>query len=140
MITVFIDTSVIISGIFFSGQESQILDSGDFKLVTADICREETLEVVKRKFEDLSSRSLEKVLDEVEEALIDIELIEKEEYKDKIDETERCVDGKNDVRVLAAVLAYDPDYFITGDGDFRNEDVEERVDIIKSRNLLEKVR
>ncbi len=140
MITVFIDTSVIISGIFFSGQESQILDSGDFRLVTADICREETLEVVERKFEDLSSRSLEKVLDEVEEALIDIELIEEEEYKDKIDETERCVDGKNDVKVLAAVLARDPDYFITGDGDFWNEDVEDKVDLIKSRDLLEKVR
>ncbi|MFP4142129.1 MAG: putative toxin-antitoxin system toxin component, PIN family [Thermoplasmata archaeon] len=138
MITVFIDTNVIISGIFFSGLEANILDSRELRLVTADICREETLEVVERKFEDLSSRSLEKVLDEVEEALMDIEVVE--EYGDKMDIAERCVDGENDRKVLAAVLAYEPDHFVTGDGDFDDEDVKERVDIIESRELLEKIK
>ncbi|MBS3790799.1 MAG: putative toxin-antitoxin system toxin component, PIN family [Candidatus Thermoplasmatota archaeon] len=138
MITVFIDTNVIISGIFFSGLEAKILDSRELRLVTADICREETLEVVERKFEVLSSRSLEKVLDEVEEALMDIEVVE--EYREKMDIAERCVEGENDRKVLAAVLAYEPDYFVTGDGDFHNEDVKERVDIIESRKLLEKIK
>jgi len=63
MKTVFIETIVIISGIFFSGLEAKVLDSRELRLVTADICREETLEVAERKFEDLSSTSLGKVLD-----------------------------------------------------------------------------
>jgi len=140
MITVFIDTNVIISGIFFSGLESKILDSRQLRLVTADICKEETLEVVERKFEDLSSRSLEKVLDEVEEALMDIDVIKEEEYREKMDVAENCVDGKNDRKVLAAVLAYEPDHFITGDGDFHNEEVRGKVDMIRSRDLLDKIR
>ncbi len=139
MITVFVDTNVIISGIFFSGQESKILDSRELKLVTADICREETLEVVERKFEELSSKSLENVIEEVEEALMDIEMIKEEEYREKMDIAERCVDGENDRKVLAAVLAYGPDYFITGDGHFQNEEVVEKVDMIASRDLLEKI-
>jgi len=140
MITVFVDTNVIISGIFFSGQESKILDSRELKLVTADICREETFEVVKRKFEELSSKSLENVLEEVEEAIMDIEVIKEEEYREKMDAAERCLDGENDRKVLAAVLAYEPDYFITGDGHFHNEEVEAGVDMIRSRDLLEKIR
>lgn len=138
MITVFIDTNIIISGIFFSGQESQILDSRELKLMTADICREETLEVVERKFEDLSSNSLENVLEEVEEALMDIEVIKEKGYREKMDIAEKYVDGENDRKVLAAVLAYQPDYFITSDGHFHNEEVEARVDMIRSRDLLEK--
>ncbi|MBS3816486.1 MAG: putative toxin-antitoxin system toxin component, PIN family [Candidatus Thermoplasmatota archaeon] len=138
MITVFIDTNVIISGMFFSGLEAKILDSRELKLVSTNICREETLEVVERKFEDLSSRSLEKVLDEVEEALMDIEVVEG--YREKMGVSKRCVEGENDRKVLAAVLSYEPDYFVTGDGDFHNEEVEERVEIIESRELLEKVK
>jgi len=140
MLTVFVDTNVIISGIFFSGLESKILDSRDLKLVTADICKEETVEVVKRKFDELSSNSLEKVLKEVEDALMDIDLIDEEEYRGKMDAAERCVDGKNDRKVLAAVLAYEPDHFITGDGDFYNEEVKDKVDMIRSRDLLEKLK
>ncbi len=139
MLTVFIDTNVIISGIFFSGQESKILDSRELKLVTADICREETLEIVERKFEELSSRSLENVQEEVEEAIMDIEVIKEEGYREKMDIAEKCVGGENDRKVLAAVLAYGPDHFITGDGHFHNEEVEARVDMIKSRDLLEKI-
>ena len=140
MITVFVDTNVIISGIFFSGQESKILDSRELKLVTADICREETFEVVKRNFEELSSKSFENVLEEVEEAIMDIEVIKEEEYRKKMDIAERYLDGENDRKVLAAVLAYELDYFITGDGHFHNEGVEKKVDIIKSTDLLEEIK
>ncbi|MFW5898602.1 MAG: putative toxin-antitoxin system toxin component, PIN family [Candidatus Saliniplasma sp.] len=140
MLKVFIDTNIIISGIFFSGLESKILDSRDLRLVTADICREETMEVVKRKFNDLGSKSLDKVLEEVEEALMDIEFIKEEEYRSEMDFAKKCVRGENDIKVLAAVIAVEPDHFITGDSDFHKEEVEEKVDLITSRELLDKIR
>lgn len=107
-------------------------------MVTADICKEETLEVVERKFDDLSSKSLAKVLEEVGLALIDIDIVE--EYEGKMEEAKRYIQGKNDRKVLAAVLKVEPDYFITGDGDFHEKEIEEKVDMIKSRELLEKIR
>jgi len=139
MISVFVDTNIIISGIFFSGLEAEVLRYKDIKLVSADICKEETLEVAERKFDELSSKSLEKVLHEVEEALLDIDFIGRNEYEGKIQEAEKLVDGENDSKVLAAVLYIEPDHFITGDDDFHNEGVKERVDIIKSRELLDKI-
>ncbi len=71
---------------------------------------------------------------------MDIEVIKEEEYREKMDAAERCLDGENDRKVLAAVLAYEPDFFITGDGHFHNEEVEKKVDIIKSRDLLEEIK
>ena len=140
MISVFVDTNIIISGLFFSGLEAEILNSKGIRLITADICKEETIEVVERKFDDLSSGSLETVIHEVEEAFLDIDVIVEREYEAKIGEAGGCVKGDNDRKVLAAVLTVRPDYFITGDEDFYNDDVEERVEIVKSRELLEHLR
>ncbi|MGM0510936.1 MAG: PIN domain-containing protein [Thermoplasmatota archaeon] len=139
MISVFVDTNIIISGIFFSGLEAEVLRYKDIKLVSADICREEALDVAERKFDVLSSKSLEKVLHEVEEALMDIDFIERKEYEEKIQEAESLVGGENDSKVLAAVLHVEPDHFITGDGDFDNEEVRKRVDLKTSRELLDKI-
>ncbi|MFB6283332.1 MAG: hypothetical protein ABEK59_05270 [Halobacteria archaeon] len=46
MMQVFVDTKILISGIFFEGPESQLLDSKKAALVTADICYRELQEVV----------------------------------------------------------------------------------------------
>lgn len=140
MFKVLVNTNIIISGIFFEGLESEILDSKDIKLFTADICKEETIEVAERKFSDLSSDSLEKVIAEVEDAFLDIDVIDEQEYRDDMDEAIDLIDGENDGKVLAAVLSTQPDYFITGDEDFYTENIEERVNIVKSRELLKRMK
>ncbi len=134
---VFLDTNVIISGIFFSGLEAEILHSTEIRPITADICKEETLDVSKRKFVGLSSRSQEKVLYEVAKALLDIDIVAEKDYGHRMAEAEKYVHGENDKKVLAAVLHIQPDYFITGDKDFHNEEIKKRVRTVKSREFME---
>lgn len=47
---IFVDSNVIISGTFFTGLESVVLRVADVDIISADICYEKVLEVVRRKF------------------------------------------------------------------------------------------
>ncbi len=46
------------------------------------------------------------------------------------------VGGKNDQKILAAILFSKPDYFVTGDKHFYNEKVKTKVKIRKTREIL----
>ena len=45
----------------------------------------------------------------------------------------------NDAEVLAAVLAVEPDYFVTGDGDFHAEEVSRRMEVVETTEALEEI-
>ncbi len=54
---VFLDTNILISGIFFSGNESNLLSFPNIELFTSQIALEELKEVVSRKFVSLKAES-----------------------------------------------------------------------------------
>jgi len=137
---VFLDTNILISGIFFSGLESKLLSLGDLEFETAAICKEETLEVTKRKFKSFGVKNLETALKEVENSFADIKIIPKEEYENSIDDAKILIPNKiNDQKVLAAALASKPDYFVTGDEDFHTREIKSKVKVVKTKELLEEI-
>lgn len=56
---VFVDTNILLSGIFFSGNESRILEMVELDLVTAADVVDELRMVVKRKLKYLGERTFE---------------------------------------------------------------------------------
>lgn len=136
MKTVFVDTNVLVSGVFFEGPEAELLDTRRLRLVTAEVCEGELKEVAVRK-SDAFGVSEDGAREMVGGALVDIDVVPEEEYEDRYDEAVEIVGEGNDAEVLAAALAVEPDYFVTGDEDFHVDDVEERVNVVETREVLE---
>ena len=71
---VFVDTNVLVSGIFFDGNESRILDLVELDLVTSQDVVDELRKVVRRKLKYLKERTFQIALAETDKALADIQL------------------------------------------------------------------
>ena len=133
---VFIDTNILISGIFFEGNESRILDMTEIGLITSEDVVNELRRVTTKKLKYLGERPLEVALSELERALSDIEIVPKTKYSKKMRLAEQLVKHKKDVPILAAVLAVTPDYFITGDAHFFTEKVKSVVNVKRAKEFL----
>lgn len=140
MKTVFLDTNTIISGTFFSGPEAELLSQSGLRLVTADVCREELLEVTREKFDQFGPETKKTAVTEVENSLMDIDVIEEDEYRQEFDRAKGLIEGENDRRVLAAALSLKPDYFVTGDQDFRSEEIQRILPVTDTRRVLEELK
>jgi predicted nucleic acid-binding protein len=69
---VFVDTNILLSGIFFEGNESSILDLIELDLITSEDAVVELRKVVKKKLKYLKERTFEIALAETEKALADV--------------------------------------------------------------------
>ncbi|MBN2014596.1 MAG: hypothetical protein JW778_05405 [Candidatus Altiarchaeota archaeon] len=135
-IRIFVDGNILISGTFFSGLESKLLNLGGVELITADICVSEVTEVVRRKFKDLGTETQVAALEALSRSLIGVTIIPVQQYKEKTGNAKKLIDKRNDQRVLAAVLSVRPDYFISGDRDFHNEEIKTKVNLSSTRQIL----
>lgn len=63
---IFLDTNILISGIFFSSNESRLLSIPNIEFFTSDIALEELKEVVSRKFVSLKIESKSIAYQEIE--------------------------------------------------------------------------
>jgi len=136
MKTVFVDTNVLVSGIFFDGPEAELLDTRGIRLITAEVCERELEEVSIRKA-DAFGVSEEGALEILEGALVDIDVVPEEKYEKRYDEAVELVGKGSDAEVLACALIVEPDYFVTGDKDFHTEEVREMVDVVETTDVLE---
>ena len=137
---VFVDTNVLLSGIFFEGNESKIFDLVEFVLMTSEDVVDELHRVVRKKLKYLKERTFEIALAETEKAISDIEIIPRAKYLHKIKEAEMLIKHKKDISILAAVLHVKPDYFLTGDAHFFTDSVKSIVNVITARDFLEKIK
>ena len=135
---IFVDTNVLISGIFFSGPESLLLKQADIVFLTSDVNYKEVVEVTKRKFRKLNKNILDYSLQKVEEAFIDIKIVDENIWKQKLETAARYLKG-NDQKILAAVLFSQPDYFVTHDRDFYKKDIENIINVVNTKTLLKKL-
>lgn len=133
---VFLDTNVLISGIFFEGNESKILDMAEIDLITSEDVVRELRKVTIKKLKYLGERPLEVALSELERALSDVEIIPRAKYNKKMRSADLLVKHKKDVPILAAVLAVTPDYFITGDSHFFTEKVRSVITVKSAKEFL----
>ena len=115
---VFVNANVLLSGIFFEGNESSILDLVELDLITNEDAVVELRRVVRKKLKYLKERTFEIALAEIEKALADIVVIPRTKYSHKLKEAEFLIKHKKDIPILAAVLYVKPDYFLTGDAHF----------------------
>ena len=137
---VFLDTNILISGIFFSGNEAKLLQIPEIEFVTSQTVVEELKSVVKNKFISLKIESLKLAIDEVDKAMKDIQIVQDINCSKYISEAKKMVEEINDQKILSAVLASKPDYFITGDRHFYSKKVKTKVKIKKTREILKELK
>jgi predicted nucleic acid-binding protein len=137
---VFVDTNILLSGIFFDGNESKILDVVELNLVTSEDVVDELRRAVRKKLKYLTARTIEIALAETEKALSDIVIVPRTKYSHKLKEAEFLVKHKKDIPILAAVLYAKPDYFLTGDTHFFTDHIKSIVNVITARDFLAKIK
>jgi predicted nucleic acid-binding protein len=137
---VFVDTNILLSGIFFEGNESSILDLIELDLMTSEDAVVELQKVLKKKLKYLKERTFEIALAETEKALADITIIPRNKYSHKLKEAESLIRHKKDVPILAAVLYVRPDYFLTGDAHFFNDHIKRIVNVMTAKDFLAKIK
>ena len=137
---VFLDTNILLSGIFFEGNESEVLDLLEIEFVTSENVVEELFEVVRKKLRYLKERNLEIALAETKRALSDVVVIQKSKYARKVHAAESLISHKKDVPILASVLFVKPDYFLTGDSHFFTDKVKDVVTVMTAREFLNHIK
>jgi predicted nucleic acid-binding protein len=137
---VFVDTNILLSGIFFEGNESSILDMVELDLITSEDAVHELRKVVRKKLKYLKERTFEIAIAETEKALTDIVVIPRAKYSHKLKEAEFLVKHKKDIPILAAVLYAKPDYFLTGDTHFFTDHIKSIVNVMTARDFLAKIK
>jgi putative PIN family toxin of toxin-antitoxin system len=137
---VFVDTNVLLSGIFFEGNESRILDMIELEIITSEDVVDELLRVIRKKLKYLSERTFEIALSEVEKALTDISIIPRVKYSHKLKEAESLIIHKKDIPILAAVIYTKPDYFLTGDAHFFTEKIKDIINVLTAKDFLTKIK
>jgi predicted nucleic acid-binding protein len=137
---VFVDTNILLSGIFFEGNESSILDLIELDLITSEDAVFELQKVVKKKLKYLKERTFEIALAETEKALADIIIIPRNKYSHKLKEADFLIRHKKDIPILAAVLYVKPDYFLTGDAHFFTDNIKSIVNVITAADFLARIR
>ena len=139
-VSIFLDSNVILTGTFFSGPESVLLSLTGFDFMTADICLEEVLAVVRRKFRKMGPEAERIVIDEVKRSFSDMKIIQIKDYRKELEITKNLVKGKNDQKVLAAVLHVKPDFFVTGDKDFHTKQIKKLTNVVNTSTTLNALR
>ncbi|HCC69449.1 MAG TPA: hypothetical protein DEP99_06150 [Nitrospiraceae bacterium] len=137
---VFLDTNVLLSGIFFEGNESRILDLVELDLATSEDAVNELRRVIEKKLKYLKERTLEIALSETEKALSDVVIIPRAKYSHKIKEAQTLIKHKKDVPILAAVLYTKPDYFLTGDSHFFTGKIKSILNVVTTKDFLAKIK
>jgi len=134
---IFVDTNIIISGIFFSGNEAKLISLEEIDLYTSDVVIEELKDVAISKFRSLKMEDKRLALVEIERSLVDFELIITEkDYRKNILKAKELIRKEKDSRILAAVQTISPDYFVTGDKDFHNSRVKQLVKVKYTKEVL----
>ena len=136
---IFLDTNILISGIFFKGNESKILDMPEVDLITCEDVVYELKNVMKKKLKYLDQRNLEIALVEVDRALSDIDILPREKYLEKSLEAEALIAHKKDIPILAAALYANADYLLTGDSHFFTDKVKSELKVKKAREFLDEI-
>ena len=136
---IFLDTNILISCIFFEGNESKVLDMPEVDLITCEDVVYELKNVTKKKLKYLDQRNFEIALLEVDRALSDIEILPKEKYIDKSLEAEGLIAHKKDIPILAAALYANADYLLTGDLYFFTDKVQSKLKVRKAREFLNEI-
>jgi putative PIN family toxin of toxin-antitoxin system len=119
MLRVALDTNILISGLFFEGNERELLVAGltgKYILVMSKDIIEETGAIVERKF--LDSEDKDSAMLFLEDMVSASEFHDGTYPKGLMEEAGNYIRDPNDSVHVAFILAAEPDIFVSGDRDF----------------------
>ena len=137
---IFVDTNILISGIFFHGNEAKLLADPNIELVTSDVVIEELKKVALKKFSSLKVESQKVALEELENSIGDLSVIKGNPYLSFVPKVSNLVEGKADRKILAAALYSKSDCLVTGDEHFHNERVKKKIKVKFTREVLRELK
>ncbi|MBI4999904.1 MAG: putative toxin-antitoxin system toxin component, PIN family [Euryarchaeota archaeon] len=141
MLRIALDANTIISGLFFDGNERQLLVaglSGKYHLVLSQDILEEVEAVVARKFS--GDRDLDSALAFLYDIAMSSEFHQGACAPKDVRSAVRMVRDAEDAIHYAFVLASRPDYFVTGDGDFLSLVKIGKAPVVTTRKALGMIR
>ncbi len=130
-----IDTTSLISGLVFHGVEHRLLklvEDNKIELVLSEYIVEETRRVLERSFGTKAS-----LFDEFLE-IVNPEIIKKEKYLNLIEKYKESIDDPKDLPILVSGIKANLDFFVSGDKHFGTEKVKKLLNVVTSRQILEK--
>ena len=136
---IFVDTNVLLSGIVFSGSDSELLSLPNIKLYTADKCIEEIKNLAKSDYKNFGFHNSQTMLNLIETALLNIEIIKKEDYSNLLSLSKNLIKKDADSKVLAAAIKINADYLITKDKDFFKKQIKEKIHVMTPEDALKKL-
>lgn len=136
---IFLDTNILISGVFFEGNESRILDMVELDLITSEDVVDELKKITKKKLKYLGGRTFEIALSEIDRALCDIEILPRKIYMEKFAEAKQLIAHEKDIPILAAALYAKVDYLLTGDSHFFTDKVKAVIKVRTTRKFLDEI-
>lgn len=137
---IFLDTNILISGIFFEGSESKILNMPELYLITSEDVVDELKKVTKKKLKYLGERTLEIALSEIDRALCDIEILARKKYAGELAKAKELIAHEKDIPILAAALYARVDCLLTGDSHFFTDKVKAVIKVRTTKDFLEEIR
>jgi putative PIN family toxin of toxin-antitoxin system len=136
---VFVDTNILISGIFFKGNEAKILDMPELDLITGEDVVDELKKITKKKLKYLGERTIEIALLEIDRALCDIEILPGKKYIVKFTRAKELIAHEKDIPILAAALYAKANYLLTGDSHFFTDKVKAVIKVRTAREFLNEI-
>lgn len=136
---IFLDTNILISGIFFEGNEAKILDMIELDLITSEDVVDELRRIAKKKLKYLGERTLEIALLEIDRALCDMEILPRERYREKLSKAKELITHEKDTPILAAALYANVDYLLTGDSHFFTDKLKAVIKVRTTREFFNEI-
>lgn len=137
MLKVIVDTNILLSGLFFKGNERKLIEKAlleEIQLIVPEHVLIETRNVVERKSRDFGNKpEAMAVLGAITNKAVIIPI---KEYKSLLPKAKQMIRDKKDSPILAAVLSTKHDFFLSGDKDFR---VLKLKTHISSKELLSRI-
>ncbi len=136
MLRIALDTNILISGLFFNGNERKLLIAGltgRYILVLSKDIIEETYAIVERKF--TGSENLDHAMAFLSD-LISASEFHNEGNEGNIENAKFYIRDPDDVVHAAFILAAEPDIFLSGDGDFLEHPSIGQTRILNTKDTL----
>jgi len=136
-----LDTNIIISGLFWAGNESKLLKQAISKQYEAVICEfvlQETKRIIKEKFTRFKNKTqppLEILVNSVEK----YPLLSEKEIVDFKQKHGKIITDKSDLIILATSYKAEVDAIITGDKHFYNPKIKKIIKVIDAKEALKKL-
>ena len=138
-----LDTNIIISGLFWSGKESELLElavAGEYKAIISEFVLRETKNVIAAKFSEMADKA-ETVLNLLVESAERYPLLSAREVNQFINSRDLEIDlNKGDLIILATAFNAKAEAIVTGDKDFHKPEINKLIQIIGTAQALQKLK